>query len=397
MTEGKAEKPEKGSAISLEEEIEKSVLEKTGRSNKTGRDGLYTVGGYSFQTYYEYKNALMDVKKIDVIRNGLDLSDPEVALRLYNMIRDGRVIFRSEIGEEFTRHVSDIVAERSADLLEDKAVVDEADSRAKWQRVLALIVLAAACIAFFIFAFSQIKDAITARNLSRIRNKTSDIKTGTTAKNISSDESKITDSTVIYNEDTKKNVLPEFDDLIKKNPETVGWLKIEGTDIDFPVVQKDNDNQYYLSHSFDGNEDKNGSIFMDSRCSITKPTLNTIIYGHNMKSGMMFGKLSAFLKKDYYEKNRTIEFNTIYEKRKYEIIAVCLSEVAHENDSSFRYYDFIQPGTQGEWDQFHKYVAEKNIYGADIDMTNQDQLLTLSTCNDYMKDGRLFILAKRVE
>ena len=135
MTEGKAEKPEKGSAISLEEEIEKSVLEKTGRSNKTGRDGLYTVGGYSFQTYYEYKNALMDVKKIDVIRNGLDLSDPEVALRLYNMIRDGRVIFRSEIGEEFTRHVSDIVAERSADLLEDKAVVDEADSRAKWQRV----------------------------------------------------------------------------------------------------------------------------------------------------------------------------------------------------------------------------------------------------------------------
>ena len=112
---------------------------------------------------------------------------------------------------------------------------------------------------------------------------------------------------------------------------------------------------------------------------------------------MMFGKLAAFLKKDYYEKNNTIEFNTIYEKRKYKIIAVCLSEVAHENDSSFRYYDFIQPGTQGEWDQFHKYVAEKNIYGADIDMSNQDQLLTLSTCNDYMKDGRLFILAKRVE
>lgn len=397
MTEDKAEKPEKESAISLEEEIEKSVLEKTGRNNKTGKDGLYTVGGYSFQTYYEYKNALMDVKKIDVIRNGLDLSDPEVALRLYNMIRDGRVIFRSEIGEEFTRHVSDIVAERSADLLEDKAVVDEADSRSKWQRVLAVIVLAASCIAFGIFAFSQIKDAITARNLSRIRNKTSGIKTGTTAKNISSDESKITDSTIIYNEDTKKNVLPEFNDLIKKNPETVGWLKIEGTDIDFPVVQRDNDNQYYLSHSFDGKEDKNGSIFMDSRCSITKPTLNTIIYGHNMKSGMMFGKLSAFLKKDYYEKNNTIEFNTIYEKRKYKIIAVCLSEVAHENDSSFRYYDFIQPGTQGEWDQFHKYVAEKNIYGADIDMSNQDQLLTLSTCNDYMKDGRLFILAKRVE
>ena len=140
MTEEKAEKPEKGSAISLEEEIEKSVLEKTGRSNKTGRDGLYTVGGYSFQTYYEYKNALMDVKKIDVIRNGLDLSDPEVALRLYNMIRDGRLKgtkfgrewrFLKKNIESLLYQDKAIAARNTSDLVygEDKTILDQIHKR----------------------------------------------------------------------------------------------------------------------------------------------------------------------------------------------------------------------------------------------------------------------------
>ena len=84
----------------------------------------FKIGEYSFDTFHEYRDAQEDVKKIEVINEELDIHDPEVAVRLYNSIRDGEIIFKSQIGEKFFDHVADIVADKSVGLLEDKAVVD---------------------------------------------------------------------------------------------------------------------------------------------------------------------------------------------------------------------------------------------------------------------------------
>ena len=190
-------------------------------------------------------------------------------------------------------------------------------------------------------------------------------------------------------------VLPEYAELIQQNPEMVGWISIDDTGINYPVVQKDN--TYYLTHGFDQSNNTNGSIFMDERCSIVSPTINTIIYGHNMKSGMMFGGLKNYLQAGYLESHKYIQFNTIYEKRTYEIVAVCLSEVQYQDEDAYRYYDFITSTSTQDLQDFVENVDALAVCGNADGLTLQDKLLTLSTCNSYTEDGRLFVVAKQVQ
>ena len=191
------------------------------------------------------------------------------------------------------------------------------------------------------------------------------------------------------------SVLPEYAELLQQNPEMVGWLSIDDTEINYPVVQKDN--TYYLTHGFDQATNSNGSIFMDERCSILKPTINTIIYGHNMKSGMMFGGLKNYLQEGYLDAHKYINFNTIYEKRTYEIVAVGLSKVQYQDEDAYRYYDFITSTSAQDLEDFIQNVDSLAVYGNADGLTLQDKLLTLSTCNSYTEDGRLFVVAKQVQ
>ena len=87
----------------------------------------FTIGEFTFDTFHEYRDAQEDLKKIECINNELDIHDPEVAVRLYNLLREGKISFRSPIGEQFAEHITDIVAEHNVGLLEDKAVIDEAE------------------------------------------------------------------------------------------------------------------------------------------------------------------------------------------------------------------------------------------------------------------------------
>ena len=191
------------------------------------------------------------------------------------------------------------------------------------------------------------------------------------------------------------SVLPEYAELLQQNPEMVGWLSIDDTEINYPVVQKDN--TYYLTHGFDQATNSNGSIFMDERCSILKPTINTIIYGHNMKSGMMFGGLKNYLQEGYLDAHKYINFNTIYEKRTYEIVAVGLSKVQYQDEDAYSYYDFITSTSSQDLEDFIQNVDSLAVYGNADGLTLQDKLLTLSTCNSYTEDGRLFVVAKQVQ
>ncbi len=367
----------------------------------------FTIGEFTFDTFHEYRDAQEDLKKISCINEELDIHDPEVAVRIYGLIRDGKITFKSPIGQQFVDHISDILADQNIDLLEDKAVVDAAEGKTKPQHYLGVGLIVLAALTFSYFGVNKLEDYLTAQKYSKLAESSGE--KGNTAPVADNLEDGTSEESMSYtisatspfewsetiNRDTLA-VLPEYQELLIKNPDTVGWLKIPGTEINYPVVQRD-DNEYYLNHSFEGEDDNNGALFVDNRCDIVNQHSNTIIYGHNMNSGLMFGNLDAFLDQKYYEAHKLLNFNTIYEHRTYEIVAVCLSRVEYQDENSYRYYNFIQAENRAEWDAFVANVNKLSIFSHEVDLVETDKVLTLSTCNNYTEDGRLFIVAKRVE
>lgn len=357
--------------------------------------GKYKIGDYTFQTFHEYRDGQEDVRKIECINKELDIQDPEVAVRLYNDIRSGKIVFKTPIGDQFFAHIGDIVADRSVDLLEDKAVVEEAEGKVKYQKMLGIGFVILAVVSFAVFGIAEVRDIITTRQMQNLADRVGTEKTEDRSQTeTKKDNPQETEQTpVVSVEDLQ--MLPEYEELYQQNPEMVGWITIPETEINYPVVQKDN--TYYLDHGFDQSENTNGSIFMDERCSIISPTYNTIIYGHNMKSGMMFGGLKKYLQEGYLEEHKYVELGTLYEHRKYEILAVCLSKVQYQDDAdAYRYYDFIATTSQQDLTEFIKNVDELAVCGNADGLALTDKILTLSTCNSYTEDGRLFLVAKQV-
>ncbi len=197
-------------------------------------------------------------------------------------------------------------------------------------------------------------------------------------------------------EPEEKEVLDEYKNLLNKNKKLIGWLKIDDTNIDFPVVQT-TDNEYYLTHNMNQEYDKNGTIFMDKDCDVLKPSTNYILYGHHMKSGKMFGTLDRYEDQSYFEKHRYIQFDTIYEKGSYEVMYVFRSRVYSEEEIVFKYYQFIDAGGEQEFNSYMEEMASMTLYDTGVTAEYGDQLLTLSTCDYQEKNGRFVVVAKRIK
>lgn len=358
----------------------------------------YTIGEFSFRTFHEYRDGQEDVRKIECINKELNIQDPEVAVRLYNDIRSGKVTFKTPIGDQFFSHLADIVADKSVGLLEDKAVVDEAEGKVRYQKIIGLVFIALAVVSFAVYGIAEVRDIVTTRKMQKMATQVEQSSEEKNPVEVTKPEEeaenpKLPEEEKINVEDL--TVLPEYQELLNQNGDMVGWISIADTSINYPVVQKDD--AFYLSHNFEGKENANGTIFADPRCDIVNATTNTIIYGHNMKSGMMFGGLKNYLQADYMEAHKIIAFDTIYEHRQYEIIAVCLSKVQYQDTDAYRYYDFISAKTEQELAAFMQNVNELAVYGDANGITLEDKLLTLSTCNSYTEDGRLFVVAKQIK
>jgi sortase B len=386
----------------------------------------FIIGGFEFENHYEYRAAQEDVKKIECINAELDIQDPEVALRLYNDIRDGIITFNSPIGTQYTEHVADIVANKSAGLLDDREIIEEAATKAKSSRRLGIIFVAVAVVLVGIYATVEIKEVMETRRLAKIQEQVKSAQdTNNSQKNAniknenddidsvensnredvssnSSEANEITEDLIVSPWDTDyapedREILPELAGLYADNPDLVGILEVVGTDINYPVMQTINDPEYYLRRDFYGDESTAGTLFVDYRCDIVNPTTNTIIYGHNMRSGTMFGGLKRYLKQDYYQSHKTIIFKTLYEEQEYEIVGVGLSEVGYDDDDNYKYYDFINAVTGSELQEFLNAIQSLSVYDETIDISATDKILTLSTCNSYTEDGRMFVVAKRVK
>lgn len=384
----------------------------------------YVLGGYTFDNVDDYWNAQHDMKVIEIIRNNLDVSDPEVAVRLYNMIRDGRIAFATPIGFDFTSHVSDVLADKSINLMDNQRTIDNAEKKVKKQRWIGIVVASIAVIASILFGSSQLGEIMNTRRLESMAKTTRAAKVDTTERMeiMAANAELLTKAgvarkkAIIAAEDEGKAimarqeleasrvkeedliVLPEYVSLLEQNPDLKGWLTIPDTNVDYPVLQREGDtqNEYYLQRAFDGSDDSNGSLFIDYRSDTVNPTENTIIYGHNMNTGKMFGDLKNYLDESYYYDHRNVKFDTLYEERKYEIVAVCLSKVQDNAATDFRYYNFIDAANELEWNAFVQNVNDLSVFSTSVDLEYGDEVLTLSTCNNYTEDGRLFLVAKRL-
>lgn len=387
----------------------------------------FTIGDFAFETFHEFRDGQEDLRKIEAINGELDIQDPEVAVRLYQLIRGGDISFKTAIGDDFSAHIADIVAEKSQGFIDDEAAVNEARAQIRTQRFVGIAAVVFAVALFAYFGMAQFTEWNTARKISKLRDTVAEsaaeagVEVTAGADGTTADDAAAADTedagldwlTIEEGEEEMPEynpfarietvdpatltVLPEYQEAYAQNNDLIGWLRIPDTSVDYPVTQRAGDNEYYLDHAFDGSTDSSGSLFMDYRSDAVNPTTNTIIYGHNMKSGLMFGRMSDYLDADYYNAHKEVSFDTIYEKRRYEIVAVCLSEVAYQDEDSYRYYDFVQAANQEEWDAFVNNVRSLSVFGTDIDLANTDEVLTLSTCNNYTQDGRLFLVAKRME
>ena len=164
--------------------------------------GKYKIGEYTFQTFHEYRDGQEDVRKIECINKELNIQDPEVAVRLYNDIRSGKIVFKSPIGDQFFAHLADIVADKSVDLLEDKAVVEEAEGKVKYQKILGVAFIILALVSFAVFGIAEIRDIVTTRQMQKLADQ---VETPKSQDNASKNDDAKKEDTSIENGDTSSD------------------------------------------------------------------------------------------------------------------------------------------------------------------------------------------------
>ena len=189
--------------------------------------------------------------------------------------------------------------------------------------------------------------------------------------------------------------LTKFASLWEMNEDIVGWLSIDGTQVNYPVVQSD-DNDYYLHKDFSKADNKYGIPFADCRVDISKPSTNIPIYSHNMKDGQMFGELINYQSLDYYKQHPVINFDSLYEEGKYKIVGMFIASTLPEHAPNFEYHNFIEAETDQELMDFANEVLSRSLIVTGVDIQPGDHLITLSTCTYDFEEARFAIVARRV-
>lgn len=188
-----------------------------------------------------------------------------------------------------------------------------------------------------------------------------------------------------------------YEEIFRSNSDMVAWITIPDTRIDYPVMWTPEDEEYYLYRDFNGRDNKDGCLLLDTDSCVDPLTTNLIIHGHNMKSGAMFGKLTDYEQESYYNQHKTITLYTEEKQRNYEIIAVFRSQVYKKSDQVFKFYKFFQANTEEEFEDFYENIKQLSIYDTGVTAEFGDHFLTLSTCVYHVKNGRFVVVAKEVE
>ena len=186
-----------------------------------------------------------------------------------------------------------------------------------------------------------------------------------------------------------------LENIAKINSDIIGWIKIDGTNIDYPIMQN---GDYYLHKDIYKNYSSHGTPYLAPFCNLKKSD-NLIIYGHHMKDNTMFSQLEKYKNYNFYLNHKYIKFFTIENGRTientYEVM-IAFKTIAY-SDEGFRYYSYTDFQNYEDYEEFVENCRNLEFYYTGVVGTHQDKYITLSTCEYSQKNGRMIIVAKKIK
>lgn len=371
----------------------------------------FEVSGRNFRNSMDYQAAIRDQELIEKIRQKYDLKKREQVSLIKRDLEDKRYHFETLLGDDFYDEICELwdsfnnlqnlnarkEVKKKVNIQdnggEQQFSLDDYDEPMKQEIirqlqkqenkrrliVTFLSIVAAASLGYLAFyTFYYQKNNVDYQQLADLKDENTGVKVHLTE------------------EKDKPPILAKYKTLFEKNKKLIGWLKIDDTNIDYPVMQTVN-NKYYLDHNYNQEYDKNGSLFLDKDCNAAFPNTNMIIYGHHMKSGNMFGNLNYYSKESYFKEHPQIQFDTIYEEGVYDIMYVFRSRIYSEEEIVFKYYQFFDATSTDEFYSYMDEMANLSLYDTGVTASYTDKLITLSTCDSSEEDGRFVVVAKKVK
>ena len=381
----------------------------------------FPVSRTEFRSTADYEAAMRDKRKINRLLETYDTAKEKGTKDLYRVMQSGEIRFETSLGKRFDDAVYDLYQTVSAKekqeakkapakagknsqsgkkevkALEDydpemrKQILLEMKKAEKRRRlVIRLFVL----VAVAGFGYYAIYYLMAGRNDSRGQD-LSQLVGSDKLVGMRQEEDYVATLTDDSGNVVSLEVLDKYKTLYNLNQDLIGWVKIDDTIIDYPVMQAE-DNSYYLTHNFDRKEEKAGALFLDCNCDIIRGNDNYIIYGHHLTSGRMFSKLGEYESERYYEKHPYIQFDTIYEEGTYQVMYAFRSRVYDADEVRFKYYQFINAQSEEEFNSYMREMARESFYDTGVTAIYGDKLLTLSTCDYQEQNGRFVVVAKKI-
>lgn len=382
---------------------------------------MWNVDGVNIKTRSDYEAAMEDKKIVDSFRSRYDFNVASDIEKAFSELQT--VHFKTQVGNDFDDYVFELhtkvkrgeiisvqsvnnskkTADKNKKKVKSKETsgIDDLDDATrkkvlneikKQNRIRTIVVVVLLLIAGFSIGYfiTYYKEAADVDSESEFLQGLKDVKFAEILHVNQVVKKEYAPEVVI------PDILDEYVALYSKNKSLIGWLKIDDTIIDYPVMQT-LDNEYYLRRDFNGNSDKNGCIFMDYQCDVVLGSTNYILYGHHMKSGKMFASLINYANQDFYEKHKIIQFDTIYEKHTFEVMYAFRSHIYNSDEITFKYYQFINAYSPEEFDSYMEEMEKLNLIETGVKASYGDTLLTLSTCDYQEENGRFVVVAKRID
>ena len=237
-------------------------------------------------------------------------------------------------------------------------------------RIIAIAVLVVSLTVLGIYFVGDLRDSKTADEINRIKNN------GKTSEAL-------------------PDIMDDYAALYAENKDVIGWLKIDGTSIDYVVMQAPDEIEKYIHTDFYGRPSYRGCLYVDEDCDVLHSD-NIIIYGHHMKDGSMFGDLIDYTNESFYKTHKIIQFDSIYEKHTYEIVGAIKTSIPPEDADCFRYYLYTGENDTEMFEQYKKFIERNRLYKTSAEIQDGDKLLTLSTCAYHTESGRFIVVARQI-
>lgn len=197
-------------------------------------------------------------------------------------------------------------------------------------------------------------------------------------------------------QEAEETSLEKFTKLLQVNPDIKGWINVPNTKIDYPVLQSSpEDPEFYLYRDYNKQNTKYGSIFLDAQCSVDGGEKNLILYGHHMHDGRMFANLMNYSDLDFYKSTPVFTFDTIHDESVWKVFAVIKTNTLYDQGEPFRYIRTSFSNASDFLDYIYQ-VRVRSLIDSPVDITDDDQIITLSTCSYEFADFRTVVFARKV-